>query len=372
MSIKLIHTSDWQIGKVFRFLDNANMGLLQDARLRAITRLGELATAHGARHVLVAGDVYDMEALSPRSINQPIERMRAFPDLRWHLLPGNHDPLVADSVFYKTSAENVHVIADSEPIEVAPGVELVGAPYLSKRANHDLVRQALEPLEPAAGIRIAVGHGQVDSRSGEDDADTIDLAFVEDCLDRGVIDYLALGDTHSTASLGTTGRVWFSGSPETTDYKETSTGGGEADSGNALVVRVGDKVDVDKRRIGRWTFEALDAAVDSAEDVERFLARLGEYPDKVRTAVKYSLRGTLGVEAHARLQRGLDEYEAVFASLRPRERTMDLYLEPSEEELASLDISGYAAEALHELLDNREDPVARDAANLLFRLEGKS
>ncbi len=86
MSIKLIHTSDWQIGKVFRFLDNANMGLLQDARLRAITRLGELATAHGARHVLVAGDVYDMEALSPRSINQPIERMRAFPDLRWHLL----------------------------------------------------------------------------------------------------------------------------------------------------------------------------------------------------------------------------------------------------------------------------------------------
>ena len=115
-------------------------------------------------------------------------------------------------------------------------------------------------------------------------------------------------------------------------------------------------MDVEKRRIGRWTFEALDAAVDSAEDVERFLARLGEYPDKVRTAVKYSLRGTLGVEAHARLQRGLDEYEAVFASLRPRERTMDLYLEPSEEELASLDISGYAAEALHELLDNREDP----------------
>ena len=212
----------------------------------------------------------------------------------------------------------------------------------------------------------------MDSRSGEDDADTIDLAFVEDCLDRGVIDYLALGDTHSTASLGTTGRVWFSGSPETTDYKETSTGGGESDSGNALVVRVGDKVDVDKRRIGRWTFEALDAAVDSAEDVDRFLARLGEYPDKVRTAVKYSLRGTLGVEAHARLQRGLDEYEAVFASLRPRERTMDLYLEPSEEELASLDISGYAAEALHELLENREDPVARDAANLLFRLEGQS
>lgn len=90
----------------------------------------------------------------------------------------------------------------------------------------------------------------------------------------------------------------------------------------------------------------------------------------MRTAIKYSLQGTLGIAAHARLQRGLDELEAVFASLRPRERTMDLFLDPSEDELANLDISGYAADALQELLHNREDPVARDAANLLFRLEG--
>lgn len=89
---KLIHTSDWQIGKVFRFVDNATMGLLQEARLRVVTRLGELAREHGARHVLVAGDVYDMEALSPRSLNQPLERMRNFSAVHWHLLPGNHDP----------------------------------------------------------------------------------------------------------------------------------------------------------------------------------------------------------------------------------------------------------------------------------------
>ena len=79
MTLKLIHTSDWQIGKVFRFLDNGTMGLLQEARLQAISRLGELAGTHGAAHVLVAGDVYDMEALSPRSLNQPLERMRGFP-----------------------------------------------------------------------------------------------------------------------------------------------------------------------------------------------------------------------------------------------------------------------------------------------------
>ena len=33
MKTKIIHTSDWQIGKVFRFVDNGTMGLLQEARL---------------------------------------------------------------------------------------------------------------------------------------------------------------------------------------------------------------------------------------------------------------------------------------------------------------------------------------------------
>ncbi len=72
MTLRLIHTSDWQIGKVFRFVDIETMGLLQEARLRTIARLGELAGKHAASHVLVAGDVCDMEALSPRSLNSAV------------------------------------------------------------------------------------------------------------------------------------------------------------------------------------------------------------------------------------------------------------------------------------------------------------
>ena len=92
MTLRLLHSSDWQIGKVFRFVDDGTMGLLQEARLTSISRLGEQAVMHGASHVLVAGDVYDMEALSPRSLNQPLERMRKFEKVTWHLIPGNHDP----------------------------------------------------------------------------------------------------------------------------------------------------------------------------------------------------------------------------------------------------------------------------------------
>ena len=74
--MRLIHTADWQIGKVFRFVDDATMSLLQEARLEAIATIGGLARAHGALTVLVAGDLYDHDGLSDRTLFQPIERMR--------------------------------------------------------------------------------------------------------------------------------------------------------------------------------------------------------------------------------------------------------------------------------------------------------
>ncbi|MCG7276569.1 metallophosphoesterase family protein [Corynebacterium singulare] len=373
-AVTFIHTSDFQLGMTRWFLSPSAQSRFDDDREEAVVRLGELASETGAEFIVVAGDVFEHNSLNTSTLLRSKEVLKNLP-VPVYLLPGNHDPLVADSIFFNSFADNVHVIADSEPIEVRSGVEIVGAPYLSKRANYDLVRRALEPLEPldrasGAVARIAVGHGQVESRAGEaeeSDADTIDLTFVEDCLDRGVIDYLALGDTHSTASLGRTGKVWFSGSPETTAFDDR-----ERDSGNALVVRVeGEAVDVEKRSVGRWAFRALDADVNSMDDVERFLAELEEMPGKTRTAVKYSLRGTLGLSAQARLEQGLANLEEVFASLKPRERTMDLHLAPSEDELSELSLSGYAADALSELLEDLENPTARDAANLLFRLSAK-
>ena len=373
-SVKFIHTSDFQLGMTRWFLSPEAQSRFDDDRLEAVQRLGELAQETGAEFIVVAGDVFEHNALSRSTLLRAKEVFKHLP-VPLYLLPGNHDPLVADSIFFNSFADNVHVIENSDPIEVRPGVEIVGAPYLSKRANYDLVRRALEPLAPqdrsaGAVARIAVGHGQVLSRAGEgdeSDADTIDLAFVEDCIDRGVIDYLALGDTHSTESLSRTGRVWFSGSPETTAFDDR-----ERDSGNALVVTITDGTpEVERRAVGRWEFRAIDADVNSLEEVQGFLDQLEELPNKSRTAVKYSLRGTVGLNAQARLEQGLADLEEVFASLRPRERTMDLHLAPSGEELGELELSGYAADALGELVEELDNPTARDAANLLFRLTAK-
>lgn len=283
--VRFIHTSDLQLGMSRWFLGTDGQALFDDDRLAAVRQLGALATKTDAEFIVVAGDVFEHNSLSEKVILRALEELKALP-VPVYLLPGNHDPLVADNVFRRTEGmDGVHVIETTSSEQVAKGVELVGAPWRSKFPTGDLVRSAIEPLEPTSDIRIVLAHGQTESFGDELAPGLIDLAYVESRLAEGTIDYVALGDTHSTASLGKSGRVWFSGSPETTDFAEPG-GGGEADSGNALVVTIektsaGDAaVDVDKHALGRWTFDALTAEVYGAQDIDAFFAQLDAYPAK--------------------------------------------------------------------------------------------
>ncbi|MEH0146820.1 metallophosphoesterase [Corynebacterium sp. Q4381] len=377
-----IHTSDLQIGMTRKFLPPEAQSRFDDARLRAVERLGEVATEHGAQFIVVAGDVFEHNALELATLGRALEALRKLP-VPVYLLPGNHDPLVADSIFRSTEGiEGVAVLDSCGPVEVADGVDVVGAPLMTKHASEDLCAKSVRDLAPSERIRILVGHGQVEGYGADANPALIDLLGLEEKLADGTIDYVALGDTHSTQQLGASGRVWFSGSPETTDYHDLTPGvaGGETDSGNVLVVSV-DKtgttstVDVKPVATGQWTFDALHFDVADAGDVDRVIETLEAYPDKSRTVIKYALSGTLGLEATADLERRLGELEPIFAALYPRERLMNLHLEPSDEELENLPLTGYAKEAMRELVSlasgadgGANDSQARDAVNLLFRV----
>lgn len=373
--VTFIHSSDFQLGMTRWFLDDNAQSRFDDSRLRAIARLGDLATETGAEFIVVAGDVFDANALAAQTMGRALEALGALP-VPVYLLPGNHDALLPGAALERAGQrENITVLSDSTPVEVRPGVELVGAPLLARYATEDLAAKALAELEPTDSIRVLVAHGQCEDRSGENKPDRIDLPGLEAAAAAGTIDYVAMGDTHSAGSIGNSGRVWFSGAPEVTDFHDRREGveGGEVNSGKALVVEIdkrsADDVDVtvDERVTGEWTFDALHWEVTDGADVEDLLAQLDAYPEKARTVVKYSIAGTLGLEATRALEEGLASRENIFGALYERERLMDLHLEPSDEELEDLPLSGYAREAMSELLGS-PDESSRDAVNLLFRL----
>src|SRR5699024_7869478 len=128
-----------------------------DDRIRAIEKMGKIARKNQCEFIVLAGDVFEHNSLEQRTTGRALEALRSL-KLPVYLLPGNHDPLTADSLFYRAKdIDGVTILSDTTVHGVAPGVEIIGAPLLHKMATSDLVAEALKDLEPTSNIRIAVG-----------------------------------------------------------------------------------------------------------------------------------------------------------------------------------------------------------------------
>lgn len=377
--MRFLHTADWQLGMTRHFLAGDAQPRYSAARRDAVSGLGALAAEVGAEFVVVSGDVFEHNQLPPKVIGQSLEAMRAI-GIPVYLLPGNHDPLDASSVY--TSAlftserpDNVVVLDRAGVHQVRPGLEIVAAPWRSKVPTTDLVADVLDDLPAAAGTRILVAHGGVDVLDPDRDKPSlIRLATVDEALSRGAVHYVALGDKHSLTRVGDSGRVWYSGSPEVTNFDDV-----EADPGHVLIVDVDEAdpqraVSVTPRHVGSWRFVTLRRQVDSSRDIADLDLNLDLMTEKDRTVVRLALTGSLTVTDRAALDACLDKYARLFAHLRTWDSHTDLAVIPADGEFSDLGIGGFAAAAVEELVATarEEDPAtavdAQAALALLLRL----
>jgi DNA repair exonuclease SbcCD nuclease subunit len=382
--VRFLHTSDWQLGMTRHFLGDGDQATFSQARLDAIVRLADLSREQACAFVVVAGDVFETGQPDRRTIGRALDVLRAF-DVPVYLLPGNHDPYDPGSV-YRSAAfrdgcpDHVEVLADRTPRSPVEGIEVVGAPWTSKRPVADLVADTCAALPPDGALRVVVGHGPADAVSGDfDQPGTVRVAAVEAAIAEGRASYVALGDRHSTLAVGETGRIWFSGAPEPTSYREE-------DPGNALVVdlaplvtagggarRLAARPTVERVRVGTWRFREVARSVDSDADLDALFADLDALPDKARTIVKVKVDGILSLHQAARLERCLEEREHVLGALEHPERHVDITVTPDAGDLAALPLSGYAATARDRLVaraagDGPDGRAATDALGLLVRL----
>ncbi|BBY05115.1 metallophosphoesterase family protein [Mycobacterium noviomagense] len=377
--MRFVHTADWQLGMTRHFLAGEAQPRYSAARRDAVAGLGALAAEVGAEFVVVAGDVFEHNQLSPQVVSQSLEAMRAI-GIPVYLLPGNHDPLDASSVYISAlftaeRPDNVVVLDRAGVHEVRPGVQIVAAPWRSKSPTTDLVAEALDGV-PNDGIsRILVAHGGVDVLDPDPGKPAvIGLAALEDALTRGLVHYVALGDKHSLTTVGSSGRVWYSGSPEVTNFDDV-----ESDPGHVLIVDIDEAdpkraVSVEARHVGRWRFLTLRHQVDNNRDIADLDLNLDQMTDKDRTVVRLALTGSLTVTDRAALDACLDKYSRLFAWLGLWERHSDLAVTPADGEFSDLGIGGFAAAAVDELVataragegDAADD--AQAALALLLRL----
>ena len=370
--VRFVVTADWQLGMSRHFLDGEAQSRFAAARTDAVRRIGALAADEGCAFVVVCGDVFESNHLDRRVVLRSLQALGDVP-VPVHLLPGNHDPLDAASVFRSPTfganrPANVHVLDGSAPVAVAPGVELVGAPWRSKRPGRDLVAEACAGLPVDGTVRIVAGHGAVDVLSPDrGDPARVGVAAAEAALADGRIHFLGLGDRHSTTAVGGSGRIWYPGAPEPTDFDEV-------DPGDDLVVDVDvDDCRVTPHAVGSWRFVEHHRELTGRADVAALGAWFHALPAKERTVVRLTLVGALGLADHAGLLEVLDHHGALLASLARWEKRSHLVVLPSDDDLGALDLHGFAARACGELLATARSggddaATAADALALLHRL----
>jgi DNA repair exonuclease SbcCD nuclease subunit len=377
--IRFVHTADWQLGMTRHFLSEDAQSRYTAARIAAIGSIGALAAREKCEFVLVCGDVFESNEVSPDLVGRALEAMRQA-EVPFYLLPGNHDPLNAASVwdrpqFRDECPPNVTVLRDPGPYDV-PGGYLIAAPWTGKRPEPGAtVRQFREAEAREDGISgsmvVFAAHGGVDLLSP--DAGAVGVLRREDLrVELGVasVGYLALGDRHSVTCVDEgigngSHSIWYPGSPEATNFDDVETG-----SGQALVVELSptDGVTVQSHRVGTWQMRTIAAELNGKADVGRLGEQLSAIPDKENIIVRLALKGALSVAERAELDELLQRHGRLFASLRLWQRHTDLVTVPAAGEFDGF--SGFVGEAAQELAEQAKtgSEDAQRALGLLLRL----
>jgi len=370
--IRFLHTADWQLGMTRHFFSAGVQERYSQARFDAIRRLGQIARSEDCAFLLVAGDAFESNQVDRRTVSRACEALKDVP-VPVYILPANHDPLHAASVYHCSTfvdqkPDQVTILEDTSPHDVANGVELVGAPWMSRKPVVNPLEALLDTLPPGTGkIRLVAGHGIVDTFTPDKDAPgIIAVNKLEQALSEGKADYIALGDRHSVTQLGSSKRIWYSGTPESTDFREDK-------SGYALIVELEDgQVATREVRVGKWEFiEIQQVDLNHAGDVSGLHRTLQALENKERTVVRLRLHGGLTLSLRVELQKHLEAAHDLFAGFDVRDK--NLVMVPEDADFADLGFSGFADKTVARLREQIEAGgpgagEARDALLLLHRL----
>jgi DNA repair exonuclease SbcCD nuclease subunit len=323
--------------------------VLREESLRPVDRGGEAARAAGATAVLVAGDIFDSETVSDALAGTLLSRLKAYPKLAWHLLPGNHDPARAGGVWEAIIAGglpgNVCVHLAPKLAELAPGVVLLPAPLTAKRTSEDPTAWMNDAATPPGALRIGLAHGSVQGFGSAGEANVpLDPARAKSAG----LAYLALGDWHGTTRISE--RVWYSGTPEPDSFRDN-------EPGHALVVRLDGTASapqVERVPTAHFTWTLRRQPIAGADDLKGVEAEVDRFgAAAARHLVALKLEGVVTLAEFALIEQRL-------AGLAPR-------LFHLERDLGALQT--YAADS--DLAAMRSDALAKVAHRLKALADGE-
>lgn len=368
--LKLLHTADWHLGRRFRSFTEESEKKLTRARLDVLDRILLAAERYAVDVVLCAGDLFDEPCPESEWWEQVALRFakRNWKNRPVFLLPGNHDPFIAESVwanghkFRSLLPEWVHVV-DREDFEFAlpNNAVLYAVPCTSKAGQRDPTQVIPKRAQGDERIRIGMVHG---STFDVKDCQTNFPIAVDAALTCG-LDYLAIGDTHGFRFVPPDRLhppTIYPGAPEPTAFDEK-------DPGFVAVVLVDRRrrAHVTPERVARWTWEetritTLDALAELARRTD-----LGERVLRLCVEMKLSAPD---YEIAEGLLEGLEGTDARHGKVGVLDLDRQgLELDTSNVDTFCTDLPEVLQSAVRRLKTDADDPAKRPAAQrALFHL----
>jgi DNA repair exonuclease SbcCD nuclease subunit len=355
---RFLHTADWQIGRQYATFAADDAVPLAEARIATVERLASLATEHAVDAVLVAGDVFDAQTVSERTIRRLFNALAGFAG-PWLMIPGNHDAALAESVWTRAARlqalpGNLHLALEPATLDFArAGFTAFMAPLVQRHTSDDRTIWFDSAPSPEGHVRIGIAHGSVQGLLAEG-IDSLN-PIAPDRASRARLDYLALGDWHGCKQIDA--RTWYSGTPEPDRFRGN-------EPGHALLVEIdapGVEPRVRRLPVGQFRWSSLEQTLAVASDIDALCNRLGT----LEAADVWDLRlaGTTDLAGLQRLRRAIAAAEARARSLQADFSA--LRLAPTPEDIAALQADGYLGEVIEDLRErqSRDADIAPEASD---------
>ncbi|EME63929.1 exonuclease SbcCD subunit D [Amycolatopsis decaplanina] len=241
--MKLLHTSDWHIGRTFH---GADLLAEQEA---VLGHLADLVVAESVDVVLVSGDIYDRAVPSAEAVRvatTALGRIRQA-GAKLVMTPGNHDSAPRLGAFAEfAAAGGLHLRATidglAEPVLLPDEhgeVALYGIPYLEPeparhalgvpeaRGHTGVLTEAMRRIRadlagrPSGTRSVVLAHAFVTGGEPTESERTIAVGGVEQVPGSVFdgVDYVALGHLHGPQTLAE--HLRYSGSPLAYSFSET-------------------------------------------------------------------------------------------------------------------------------------------------------
>ncbi len=304
--LRFVHTADVQLTGTEALDSSQESSPWQKrrrARFEALRCLLQKAQERQAHFVLICGDLFESNLVSPVAMHEALKIFKEVAPLPVYILPGNHDPYTKGSIYQKSSflaskPDNVIVLNKAEePVRMAENCLLYPCPVRQKRSLSDPTAWIPRRTEEEHSlIRLGAAHGSL-RIEGKFEGD--DHPIARDAWRQHDLDYLALGHWHS-CQIYDEGRMAYPGTPEQTAFEESG-------AGQALLVSIespGALPVIEPLAVGqlRWLTKEFEVHEPLSESLQHIQNNLAQTADKENTLLRLTLTGAARADSLPQLE----------------------------------------------------------------------